>query len=64
MKTKRLDFNFRPLKFSKSISLVGTTPGIQTYDAETCEYSPDYTTVPVVVQPSLSAIDPDEVMLS
>ena len=64
MKTKRLDFNFRPLKFSKSISLVGTTPGIQTYDAETGEYSPDYTTVPVVVQPSLSAIDPDEVMLS
>lgn len=64
MKTKRLDFNFRPLQFSKSISLVGSTPGTQTYDAESDEYSPDFTKVPLPIQPSLSVIDPDQIVKS
>lgn len=67
MKTKRLDFNYRPLRFSKSVSLVGSVPATQTYDAEQAEgdrYSPDYTITPATIQPSLGVIDPDEILVN
>ena len=67
MKTKRLDFNYRPLRFSKSISLVGSVPGTQTYDAEQAaedRYSPDYTITPLAIQPSLGVVDPDEILMA
>lgn len=66
MKTKRLDFNYRPLRFSTSMSLVGSVPGTQTYDAEQAagdRYSPDYTITPLPIQPRLSVIDPDEILV-
>ena len=63
MKTKRFDFNFRPLQINVSFSIEGSVPDRQTYDADNAEYTPDYTVTPVIIQPNVSRMDKDEILL-
>ena len=64
MKKKRFDFNFRPLQINVSFSIEGSVPDRQTYDADNAEYTPDYTVTPVIIQPNVSRMDKDEILLS
>lgn len=62
MKTKRFDFNFRPLKINVSFVCEGSVPDTQNYDADTDTYTPDYTLVNLIIQPRVGRIDKDEVL--
>lgn len=64
MKTKRFDFNFRPLQINVSFSIDGSVANRQTYDANNAEYTPDYTVTPVIIQPNVSRMDKDEILLA
>lgn len=64
MRTKRFDFNFRPLQINRSISVVGSVPGRQNYDADSGEYTPDYTITPLVIQPTISRLDKDDILIA
>ena len=64
MKTRRFDFDFRPLAITSSVSVEGSVPGRQTYDANTDTYVPDYTLAPLVIQPRVSAMDADGMVAS
>lgn len=57
MKTKRFDYNFRPLQMNVSFAVDGSVPGRQSYDADADEYTPDYTLTPLVIQPCISCMD-------
>lgn len=60
MKTRRFDFNWRPLRLQLAIFVDGSVPGSQNYNADTQEYTPDYTITPVIVQPVISILDKDD----
>ncbi len=62
MKVKRFDFNFKPLQIDISLSVVGSVPDRQNYDADADEYTPDYTITPLVIQPQISRMDRDEIL--
>lgn len=66
IKTKRIDFDFTPLQVISSINAVGAVSPVQTYDnnggADT--YTPDYTLVPLVIQPQVNVVDVDGVLAS
>ena len=62
MKTKRFDFNFRPLQINASLCVDGSVPDRQNYDADTDAYTPDYTLAPLVITPRVSRIDKDQVL--
>lgn len=62
MKTKRFDFNFRPLQINVCMSVEGSVPDVQNYDADTDEYTPDYTITPLTIQPGISRLDKDEIL--
>lgn len=62
MKTKRFDFNWRPLQLQISFAVDGSVPGQQNYNADTQEYTPDYTLTPFILQPVISILDKDEVL--
>lgn len=62
MKTKRFDFNFKPLQLQISFAVDGSVPGQQNYNADTQEYTPDYTLTPFILQPVISILDKDEVL--
>lgn len=64
MKTRRFDFNYRPLQLTYGISVFGSVPGKQDYNANEDTYTPDYTITPLVLQPSVSIRDKDEVLKS
>lgn len=64
MKTKRFDFNFRPLQVSYSISVYGSVPAKQDYNADNETYTPDYTITPLVLQPYVNIIDKDGILQS
>lgn len=64
MKTRRFDFNYRPLQLTYGISVFGSVPGKQDYNADEDTYTPDYTITPLVLQPSVSIRDKDEVLES
>ena len=51
MKTKRFDFNFKPLQLNITISVDGSVPDKQNYNADADEYTPDYTVTPLILQP-------------
>ena len=53
MKTRRFDFNFKPLQISRTIAVDGSVPGRQTYDAESGTFTPDYTLTPLIIQPRI-----------
>ncbi|MDO5395658.1 MAG: hypothetical protein Q4F07_06810 [Bacteroidales bacterium] len=63
-KTRRIDFNYRPLQISASLTTEGSVPGRQSYDAVSGEYSPDYTLTPLMLQPMVSVIDKDGIISS
>lgn len=62
MKTRRFDFNFKPLQLNITISVDGSVPDKQNYDADANEYTPDYTLTPLILQPSVSRMDKDEIV--
>lgn len=62
MKTRRFDFNFRPLQIDISILVDSSVPEKQNYDADTDEYTPDYTLAPLAILPAVSILDKDEVL--
>lgn len=62
MKTKRFDFNFKPLQINVSFVCEGGVPDTQNYDADTDTYTPDYTLVNLIIQPRVGRIDKDEVL--
>ena len=62
MKTKRFDFNFKPLQLNITISVDGSVPDKQNYNADADEYTPDYTVTPLILQPQVSRLDKDEIV--
>lgn len=60
MKTRRFDFNFRPLQINIGFAVDGSVPNKQNYDADTGTYTPDYTLTPLIIQPQVSCMDKDE----
>lgn len=62
MKTKRFDFNFKPLQLTITISVDGSVPDKQNYNADADEYTPDYTVTPLILQPQVSRLDKDEIV--
>lgn len=62
MKTKRFDFNWKPLQLQISFAVDGSVPGQQNYNADTQEYTPDYTLTPFILQPVISILDKDDVL--
>ena len=62
MKTKRFDFNYRPLQINVCLAVDGSVPGQQNYDVDTAAYTPDYTITPLVLQPTVSMMDRDEIL--
>lgn len=62
MKTKRFDFNWKPLQLQISFAVDGSVPGQQNYNADTQEYTPDYTLTPFILQPVISILDKNEVL--
>lgn len=62
MKTKRFDFNWKPLQLQISFAVDGSVPGQQNYNADTQEYTPDYTLTPFILQPVISILDKDEIL--
>lgn len=64
MKTKRLDFNYKPLRVLHSLGPSSTVPAAQSYDASQNTWVPDYTATYLLLQESIDIIDPDNVMTS
>lgn len=64
MKTKRFDFNFKPLQLQISFAVDGSVPGQQNYNADTQEYTPDYTLTPFILQPEISIIEKDGILVA
>ena len=64
MKTKRFDFNFKPLQINVSMVVEGGVSDSQNYDADTDTYTPDYTidASNLIVQPNIGRLDKDEVL--
>lgn len=62
MKTRRFDFNWKPLQLQISLAVEGSVPDQQNYNADTKEFTPDYTITPVVIQPVISILDKDAVL--
>lgn len=64
MKTRRFDFNWKPLQLQISFAVEGSVPDKQNYNAHTGEFTPDYTLTPFIIQPVVSILDKDEIMPS
>ncbi len=62
MKTKRFDFNWKPLQLQISFAVDGSVPDKQNYSTDTQEYTPDYTITPLIIQPNVSILDKDETL--
>lgn len=64
MKTKRFDFNFKPLQLNVSMVVEGGVSDSQNYDADTDTYTPDYTidASNLILQPEVGRLDKDEVL--
>ena len=62
MRTKRFDFNFKPLRLITSFGVVGSVPGRQTYDGNSDGYIPDYGLTALKLRLSVARQDKDEVL--
>ena len=60
--TKGLNFNFHTLLLNKSITVIGSVPDTQSYDADNDTYTPDYTLTPLTLQPLAGIIDKDRIL--
>lgn len=64
MKTKRFDFNWKPLQLRISFAVDGSVPDKQDYNADAQEYTPDYTLTPLIIQPHISVSDKDGILVA
>jgi hypothetical protein len=64
MKKHRFDFSFSPLIVTHSLTVKGSVPARQTYNADEDEYEPDYTLTPLVILPIVGIIDKDGTLTS
>lgn len=64
MKTRRFDFNYKPLQLNVCLSVTGSVPDTQNYDADADTYTPDYTLTPLILQPTVGRLDKDDVLLA
>lgn len=62
MKTRRFDYNYKPLQLNLSFVTEGSVPRRQTYDAAENTYLPDYTLTPLIIQPRVGCLDKDGVI--
>lgn len=62
MKTKRLDFDYKPLSMNRSMSIVGTVTDRQTYDPGAGLYIPDYTVSFLSLKALITVHDPDNII--
>ena len=62
--TKGLNFAFHTLLLNKSITVIGSVPDTQSYDADNDTYTPDYTLTPLTLQPLAAIIDKDHILQS
>lgn len=62
MRTRRFDFNWKPLQLQISFAVEGSVPDKQNYNADTQEYTPDYVITPLIIQPNISIIDKGEML--
>lgn len=62
MKTKRFDFNFKPLRILTSFGVSGAVPGRQVYDGNNDGHIPDFRLTPLTLRLSASRQDKDEVL--
>ena len=62
MRTKRFDFNFKPLRIITSFGVDGSVPGRQTYDGNTDGFIPDYSLTSLKLRLSVSRQDKDEAL--
>ena len=62
MKIKRFDFNFKPLQLNVCMSVEGSVPDVQSYNADDGTYTPDYSITPLIIQPAISLLDKDEIV--
>ncbi len=62
MKTRRFDFNFKPLQISRTIAVDGSVPSRQTFDVNENTHTPDYTLTPLIIQPRIGRLDKDEIL--
>lgn len=62
MKTRRFDFNWKPLQLQISFAVESSVPDKQNYNAHTGEFTPDYTLTPFILQPVVSILDKDEIV--
>lgn len=44
------------------LAVAGSVPDVQFYDADNDTYTPDYTLTPLIIQPSVSRLDKDEIL--
>lgn len=59
-KQRKIEVNYKPLKTSASMEVIGSVSGRQFYNAATGEYAPDYTLTPLSLFPRCTATDPDQ----
>ena len=57
-KEESIEISFHPLQASGGIDIIGGVPGIQVYQSDKKEYTPDYTLTPLVLLPRCNATDP------
>lgn len=57
-KQKKISVNYKPLKTSASLEVVGSVANRQFYNAAANEYAPDYTLTPLTLFPRCTATDP------
>lgn len=62
MKTRRFDFNWKPIQLQISFAVASSVPEKQNYSADTGEFTPDYTLTPLIIQPEISLLDKDEIL--
>lgn len=62
MRTKRFDFNFKPLRIITSFGVEGSVPGKQVYDGNSDGYIPDFSLTALKLRLSVSRQDKDEVL--
>lgn len=62
MKSKRIDFNFTPLRVLHSLGPESSVPASQSYDASLNLWVPDFTATFLLLQEKIDIIDPDQVL--
>ena len=58
---KKISINYKPLDKSVNLRVVSGSPA-QQYNATIGEYVPDFTLVPLVIQPDVRILDPDNII--